>query len=375
MRITFWKNISVLRGVAICAVVFAHASNVSFGPFLRTIDTISFANAPIKLAVLFFIRSISNIGVLSFVFVSGYMAFRMYSGPKSTNRNALDLLKKYLLWAVPLTVLVILLKRDISIFQGIINLIIGGPMPAYWFFVLIIILLLACPFFVFLVKEHIRIAASLMILLQILVFMRYYYIDFSPPLLIEKLLFRSLTFSPPFIFGMIAAKKTQDIIELLKNHRHKLIYLVIFSMFLCIVESLAISNFNSWNPAKIQSSFATERMSLNLLFIAAAMYILMQEDKPSGLRSWLTKVGIASFGIFLMTDIYNMFLNMLIWHLPLDWIGLAGTHLNSNSSIPAWLPNTSLWFLPLYFINGLYLPLLTMRFAKKYLGKRVSALW
>jgi surface polysaccharide O-acyltransferase-like enzyme len=79
MKITFWKNISVLRGVAIFAVVSAHASNVSFGPFLKTFDTISFSHAPVKLAVLFFIRSISNIGVLSFVFVSGYMAFRMYS--------------------------------------------------------------------------------------------------------------------------------------------------------------------------------------------------------------------------------------------------------------------------------------------------------
>jgi peptidoglycan/LPS O-acetylase OafA/YrhL len=287
----------------------------------------------------------------------------------------MDLLKKYLLWAVPLTAFFILTKSNMTIRDGIINLIIGGPMPAYWFFVLIIILLLVSPFFVFLVKEHIRIAAALMIVLQILVFLRYYYIDFMPPLLVEKLLFRSLTFAPPFIFGMIVAVKTQHIIDSLKDHKNKLLFFVIICIFLCIVESLAISSLNNWNPAKIQSSFATERISLNLLFIAAAMYILMQEDKPSGLRNWLTKVGIASFGIFLMTDIYNMLLNIIIWHLPLDWIGFANSHLTSNDSIPMWLSNASLWFLPLYIGNGLFLPLLTMKYAKKYLGKRVSALW
>ena len=376
MAIIVWKNISVLRGIAICSVVLAHTSAASFGPFFSQLQVFSPSQFPFEFSVIVIIKSFAHFGIPAFIFSSGFMLYRMYHSWHSVRKIAFDLFKKYMIWAVPLYILISIKQGEIEITEILLGLIEGGPMPAYWFFVLIIEIFLLSPIWIYLVKNHQKSAFLIMLYLQFMVFFRHYYGGLVVfPNTVEWLIIRPLHFSPPFIAGLILSDNVRGWIPVLETRRPLLVVLTFVSACLCISESVLGGYLDNWSTNNSAHWFATEKISLMCFFVTGTLLIITFENKKNSLKAWFSNVGLASFGVFLMTDIFTKTLTTLIWHAPVDWLFFSMKEAYGHNNMPAWLPEFSIWILPLYFVNGLWGPLLSMKWLKGFLGNKVRFLW
>lgn len=376
MAVIMWKNIMTLRGVAMCMVALAHASNISYGPFLCQ-NEIVIKNQPLlTLISMFFVKSFVNFGIPAFLFASGFLTFRMYSGVKGQLTIVADLLKKYLIWAIPLYLIYAILNRELDISKILDGLIKGGPMPAYWFFIVIIVLMALSPIFIHCVKNFRKTAITCTILLQATVFVWHYgYGPIEYIGIIENIVIRPLLFAPPFVLGMlISANSTYWGIKLDQNRR-RIMFIVVLSVCLCIIESVVTAYVDDWKLRRFEGWFVTERVSLMAFFLFATLFLVSGDQKGIPYKKQFDKIGMSSMGIFLMTDISNRILSSIIWHLSMvvTPAGLPGpTHVDA---IPEWLITYGAWLLPIYFLNGLFLPIMAMEYSRRFFGKRVNMLW
>jgi len=310
-----------------------------------------------------------------FIFASGFTVYQMYINWTTIRKIAFQILRKYLIWAIPLYLLVSLKQGSIDI-QYIINgLIKGGPMPAYWFLVLIVVIYLMTPFWIKLIKIYPKLAIGLAILLQCLQWMRFY---FNPqwvlPNVIENLIIRPLLFSPPFVAGMFLASHVKEFVAVLEKKRSLLVYLTTISALLCIIETVLWGYKSGWSNKALNMGFLTERFTLTLFFVCSTLLIVSAESKKSRMRKWLSDVGLATLGILFMMDICLSVFTFLLWHIP-DWIWNSDITGYSQNTAPQWLICFSPWVTIFYFIAGLWGPLYVMKWAEKIFGNRIRILW
>jgi surface polysaccharide O-acyltransferase-like enzyme len=364
----------ILRGISICLVVLAHSALGTISLVHTQINSISPSSFPLEFTIIIVTKSLSAFGLPTFLFASGFMLYRMHTSWKSTWNATLQILKKYLIWAIPLFLFLSLKNGKFDLEWIVMGLITGGPMPAYWYLILISIIYLISPLWIYGVKSHFRTTLLLVICLQLLSYVLFYGgYNFTISPIIKKLLINPLIFSPPFAAGIFFSRYSGNLIQVINKHRSSLSSFTLLSIFLCLGESVLFGSLNNWSIAGLTRGFAAERFSLTLLFLTGTLWIVSLSGKNSDMSTWLANTGLASFGILLMMDICNYILQSIFWHIP-NLISAFAIADIQNWSL-SMITGTMTFTLPLYFINGLVVPLFIMKYAKRLLGKRVRYLW
>jgi len=375
MAITVWKNISVLRGFAMLLVVLAHSAHLSTGIYYGRLKNFSPSQFPFEFLFTTVIQSLVPICLPLFIFASGFTVYQMFKNFKAIRSMAFQILRKYLIWAIPLYFLISLKQGTFDIQYILCGLIKGGPMAAYWFLVLIIVIYLTSPIWINLVKGHPRVAIILSILVQCLQWLRFYYDpQWVLPGVVENIIVRPLLFTPPFVAGMFLASRVKEFLTFLKEKRTLLKFLTACSAFLCIVESILWGYVSDWDNRSLQMGFSTERLTLTLFFACTVLLLVSMESKKTIERKWLSDVGMASLGILFMMDICLRIFSFLLWHVP-HWICNSNLTAFHHSTPPLWLVYSSPWILILYFVVGLWGPLYLIKWGEKLFGYRIKILW
>ena len=376
MSVSVWKNIAFLRGVAICFVVLAHSAHANFNTIIGRYTYIPFSEIKSAFLLMVFAKTFSSFGIPAFLFASAFMLYRMYKNWKGVKKMSLELAKKYLIWAIPLYVLISIKQGNMDFLKIISGLIKGGPMAAYWYFILIIELLLMSPILIYLVRNHFKYAVFIMFFLQAMVFFRYYYHD---PLVfnvvIDSLIIRPLKFFPPFIAGLIFSDRSKYWIPVLKKKRALFLVLTLFSACLCVVESFFRGYVDHWNVNDFQNMFSTERISLICFFVCGTIWVISREEKKTSLISWISNIGMASFSVFLMMDICMNSIRIAIYHLfvKCSFIPITGHYWYCIrlEGLPSFLFIT----LPIYFASGLLGPISIVKIIENRFGKKYRYLY
>ena len=373
MAKVIWKNISILRGVAICLVILAHSLQKSGYYFYSDLEKFSPLEYPIQFGVLVILRSLIPFCLPAFLFASGFIFYRVYQGWRSATTAFIIIIRKYLIWSIPLFLLLSLKNWEFNLFDIILGIVMGGPMDTYWFLVLIAIIYLIAPIWVNLVNLRPLLTIFLVMALQVgswILFYSGYSVIFHS--LIESLFIRPLIFLPSFVVGLLLSSNIKAFMPFL-NNRRLLVGLTLITALLCISESIVIGFIYLWDTSGINRWFDIGRISIFFFFIFFSLLIITTETKWNIMAKWFYDVGLASLGILFLVDIFLNILDFFIWHAP-AWIYPSKLTLY-NHGIPIWLRNTSFWLLPIFFCFGLFGPLSLMKCAKKIFGNRVRFLW
>jgi len=152
------------------------------------------------------------------------------------------------------------------------------------------------------------------------------------------------------------------------------LYLSIIFAFLSVGETYFIGFLDNWNPDSFRRWIATERISLYLFFIFFTIYIILRESKKTKISKWFSNVGNSSLGILFMMDLVLVTVQYLLWHIPHFILNNNYTAYGSGIS-PLWLIDYSIYIMPVYFIAGLFVPLLIMKTMRRIWGAKINVIW
>ena len=376
MAVVAWKNVSILRGLSICCVVAAHSSNVAYGPLAKHLGVWNPGQFSLAFFTMLCIKSLAAVGLPTFVFASGFMFYRMYKGWSSVRSTCLNILKKYLLWAVPLFGLISIARGTFDWQEILISLITGGPMIAYWFFILLLGLFFLAPTWIFLLKKYPHITFLLVFLLEVLILVKsYYYRELAIPFLIKRLIILPLQFSPPFVIGLYFSMNVRKIIDAMNGKRLFSFVLIIISAYWCIAESLYWGSIVNWQSSKMSMCFIVERVSTMAFFLSVIAFLMTLDSRKTWWRAWFSQIGMSTLGIFLMMDIFIKFSVALIWHLPNGLNSLLPLTINSPVPDPIWIYQYPTIIFLFYFFSGLWGPLWSMKLMRSLLGPKANNLF
>ena len=266
MAVVVWKNIGVLRGLAMCFVVLIHSVRYVQSNFIAPSGTFSPATHPAEFTVIISICAIAPLCLLAFVFASGFTMYQMYLSWRATWRTAFTTLKKYLIWSIFLFLLLSIKDAKFDLEAIIKGIFFGGPMSGYWFIVFIIIMYLISPLWIFLVRLYPISSTIIAITLQVFSFWLYYS-NYVFPEALTRLVILPLIFSPTFIAGLFLCKYSKECIPYLQRNKKSFKKMSCIFSILCIAEATIIGYFNDWDASSVGQWIATERITVLLLFI------------------------------------------------------------------------------------------------------------
>lgn len=353
-----------------CLVVASHASHAARG--MLTDGSLPGVPAyPYQQGVLVFVLALSLSCLFVFAFLSGFMMYRMASTGSAAFQAARQLLQKYLLWAVAGYAGIALLTREFD-WQAIgLGVIQGGPFAAYWFLTLIIALYALTPMLSPMVRRWPAITWTAAIALQVASIAEFYIV---PPAddaaLVHVVLSRIVHFLPAYTMGMLVSRDADSIGAFLHHHRRAFGVAALATGALTGAEAVWMA----WRAEFVVGPWwFSERASavvFSILCLAALM--VTRFDVSRGVSKWLQKVGVASLGVLLMTDLFMRFAEFVVWHLP--GLLLTGTLPRGEP-----LPEGVRAYAPLLgialFAVGILGPLWVMDLARKWLGSRTRFLW
>lgn len=375
MAATAWKNIIVLRGLAMGFVVLIHSTRIAGYNIYCTLDTFSPLQYPIEFAFVMSICSIAPFCLPAFVFASGFSIYRMYMGWKVAWSMAFQTLKKYLVWSGGLFLLISLIESNFDLVKILKGILVGGPMSGYWFLVLIIVLYLVSPALIFLVKSHPKIAIGAMIVLQLIDFILFYFNKQSVfNEILKSLVILPLMFLPPFIAGIFFSKNTAKWMLFLSDKRALLKVLAVILAVMSVVETMFWGHLDEWSTTQLSHWISTERITLYLFSIILTALIISSESDKTRLRQWLSDIGLASLGILLLMDICQAIMSYLLWHVPY-WLHQSPLTAYQPGMPPKYLVHAGLFAIPIFFAAGILGSLLIMNLSKLIIGRYTNRLW
>ncbi|MHC4861034.1 MAG: acyltransferase family protein [Planctomycetota bacterium] len=358
-----WKNIALTRGVAIFMVVLNHAGVNSFGIFALKVHPVTLDEAPLSFWSMLVLRNVTLFCVPAFFFASGFSLFRFASKWRAARGVALQIARKYLIWAVPFTAVFMFREGVFDPLSFCSRILLGSPFSAYWFLVVLVQLIVLSPVFVWLVKKRAPLAVAAFVMLQLTNWLLLYSgaVPDNWPVLIY-FVFRGLSHAPFFIAGMLVSRHLAAVIGVFSRRRRLWAALTMISLAAVLAESFA---WNTAGPEYALRTFSMERASQGIFSVLIIGWFLAVPTRESALRSWISKLGLASLGILLTNGAIQRIIYAALWRLP-DWTG---------ATADSWWGFSPAITLPAFLAAGIFLPLLLIRGSERLLGKRVRALW
>lgn len=373
---SLWKNISILRGIAMCLVVVNHAIQSTAGILFGARTVFTPYSDLYAFITVFLIRGVTPVCIIAFIFASGFTVYRFLDTRKKAFIAAGQLLRKYLIWSLGLYGLMAIFQRRIDWEPTIRGIVCGGPMPAYWFLVVLIVLYATARVWVRLVKERPKAAMWLAAGIQIASCAYLYLLPDAITFRFSAWLSfftRPLAFLPVFIAGMFVSREAARISFWLTKYRKPLIFATVCSAIINYAEAFILGARSEFRTDRVQNMYATERAGLVLLALLLICLVITAEFKNPRVASWLTHIGNSSLGIMLLMDLCMKPLTVLIWHLPGS--PFAWQIITYQGNIYQRFVDMVLWFTPIFFAAGLWGPLVTMALIRKVIGNRSRYLW
>jgi surface polysaccharide O-acyltransferase-like enzyme len=375
MSVPIWKAIAPLRGLAMLAVVMNHSIQMAPTSYLLGPEPLRPAEHPVAFGVMSVLRGLTPVALHLFLAVSGFVSFRFFRGPAESWTTARVTLRKYLTWAVPLTLLLAVHERHFDLEAMALGLLVGGPMSAYWFLILIVMLYGLAPWLVSGVKQHPKRMGALAFGVQALTCAVFYARDGRAlgamwlwPVV------RCVQFLPFFLLGMWAARDADVVGAWLAGHRLSIRVACVGLALLAIAESALISQRHGFVIFPSGPMYALERVSMPLLSAALLGWLCSVELKPAWLLHWLAQVGTHSLGILLMMDLFHRFVIVSIWQLP-RFVSAAAAAAFAQHQLPVVVTSHGLWLMPVFFVAGVWGPLYLIDWAHRLFGNRVRLLF
>jgi hypothetical protein len=354
--VTVWKNMGVVRGIAILCVALNHATL----QVARSRAASSNGAEPYGLIERWaFILGVTLpvASVAGFMIVSGYMMSRFSSTGTASRAAVRSIGVKYLFWSVWGFLVIAVITRNFS-FGFVLERLRGcyGPFPTYWFFAPLILFSLLCPVLTLLSKQRPFTLLGIFFSIQTLHAILFYGYDSA-----------GLNYLVPlqgsyFMLGCLLAQHSNVVVAKLVPFRTAILTAALLF--------LAISWFETSYWWKVTGSvfgpaISADRLSVRLFAICIAAWFILRDTKPSWFTAWLDKIGMKSLAVFLLFDFWVWLTIAILWHLP----GLVGGHGVSRLPVAPSYMGHSAW-IPLYCLIGISGPLIVAYLVERLLGKR-----
>lgn len=355
-----WRNIAVLRGIAILLVVLNHAvagadiliRSASGRPSYRLVDSF------VELVA----RNASPFCLPAFLFASGYFMFRFQSSWESALSTARVVALRYSIWAVVGYVGICLWNHHVDFRSIALGFVTRGPFSAYWFLILIIKITLLAPWCASLVRLRPRLALFIAVLLQVAASTMFYLELFgvSGPLSSTSAL-RNLSFP---ILGMWYSAHADVFSVWLVRQRARLVPLVWLLFILTCGEAVALGRLVG-GGSLASYVWSGEKATSILFFIAWLGVGVTAPSKRTAVRARLDALGLRTMAVLLLVDPIMESMLLALWQSE----RLLGFSRGGVSEAPRWVRGT--WSTLPLFLAGLLGPLGVSWTAKRYLGNRV----
>ncbi len=367
--VVVWKNIGVLRGVAICLVVVHHATHWVYST--RRLVLASHPMSAWEGVVEVCGRGLPPVSVPAFLFASGYFVARFSSGWQAARSGALRVATRYLMWWAIGFAFFALARRELDLHDVLPHFLFGGPFIAYWFFPLIIQLLLVAPLLVAGCRRWPLAMAAAGAVIQALCIGFYYATVFRGlphTFLWSQWNHVAVAKLPFFIYGILFSQHADRALAWLEPRRGILGWAAASMALVTCAEAVLLGRLaGDGGPASWGGTIMTsESASLHLFAWVAVAWVITRPSRPGGIREWLNGVGLKSLGILLLHDPVLIVCVNALWQAR-RLLGIA---------TPAGIPPPYMltpWWLPLAVGAGVGVPLVAMRWTERLLGKRAAA--
>ncbi len=375
MRGPLWKTVLHLRGIAMCFVVLNHAVQHIPASYVLGPAALVPWEEPADYAVLMLARGWAPACLHAFLLASGFVTYQFFRGAHESWAFARQIIRKYLMWAIPMFVVLAIKARRVDLVAVAKDLVVGGPVTTYWFLVLIAMLYMLAPPVVTLVRTRPRMAVLLAAVITVASTAAFYLVD---PALAVPFWFvpveHALRFLPFFVLGMLASRYADVLGPWLARHRSASRWACALCAVLVTLESALLAKQSAWVILPYGRMYATERAAMPLFSLSVLAVLATLDMKSPALLKWLNEVGNQSLGILLMMDLFQYVVVAFFWHIPRA-VWPAATTAYAQHRLPAPIIEHALWFVLPLFAAGLWGPLYVMEYAKRFFGNRVRALF
>ncbi len=360
MKVVVWKNVGVLRGLAICMVVLNHAVRNLSSLYLSAAQEFDPQRDPFNAFWILGLRVLTPFCVPAFVFSSAFLSHRFVRTKKQARQSAWAVARYYLIWSLPLFAIIALYRGEFHAKQALVLFVNGGPPTAYWFLVLMVQLLVVFMLLRTLVERYARLLFGLMIALQISVWVAHYAGLLGHVPVELAFVVRPILLMPVFIAGMLASQYSKRIVSFFEPRRRLLVIGAAIMGCVSFAESWWLATEGGWMLGAVDHAAAEERAPATLfaLFVIAAVLARKSGNNPRS--RWFNQVGMASFGIFLMVDMFHKVLLAAAWRA-------SALHESAHLFV--------LVLVPVFFVVGIWGPMTVMKYGDRLLGPRAKLLW
>jgi len=361
-----WKNIGVLRGIAMFLVVFQHSTHWVFSIRRITLETQPMSALEGLLEVTG--RALSPVAMPAFLFVTGYFVARFSASRPAAWTAARRMAVRYAFWTIPGFAFFALRDHRFDVQEALYAFVTGGPFISYWFFPLIVVLLLAAPALVRACDRWPRAMLGLGLAIQATLVIAFYvemHTGWSSRFLFNHAPYMRLPF---FLYGVLFSRRADAILGALSRHRRALAVTVAVLAAATVGEAVAIgSTARDGSPAAWgEVAFNFDGFFLHLLQGAFVAWLISVPSRETRFRAAAQEVGLHSMAILLLSDAVLIVCMTGLWQA-----GYLFGPLQPKIP-PAYM--LSPWWLPLIAAAGVVVPVLVQRGAERVVGKRVGNL-
>jgi surface polysaccharide O-acyltransferase-like enzyme len=361
-----WKNIGVLRGVAMFLVVFQHSTHWVFSIRRITLETQPMSALEGLVEVIG--RGLSPVAMPAFLFVTGYFVARFSASRPAAWTAARRMAVRYTFWTIPGFAFFALRDHRFDVQEALYAFVTGGPFISYWFFPLIVALLLAAPALVRACERWPRAMLGLGVAIQAALVIAFYvemHTGWSSRFLFNHAPYMRLPF---FLYGVLFSRRADPILAALGRHRRVLGATVAALAAATVAEAIVIgSTARDGSPAAWgEVTFNFDGIFLHLLQVAFVAWLISVPSRDTRFRAAAQDVGLHSMAILLLSDAVLIVFMTGLWQA-----GYLFGPLQPE------IPPTymlSAWWLPLMAAAGVLVPVLVQRGAERVVGKRVGNL-
>ncbi len=362
-----WKNVALLRGVAILAVVVNHSTVASFTLARESGTEITPSGTPVAFWTMMVLRTLTLFCVPAFFFAAGFMIARFPPTPRVAVKSAARILAKYVCWGALGMTAVGVATGEFDLAEAGTRLLTGHPLPTYWFLMVIAEFYLLAPLLLRLASRAPRLAVLIAIAAEVTDWVLFYggasQAVWAP---LAKVAYPLALHLPFFLAGLIVSKHAEVLSPCLsRRRRHCTVFLGV-GCILAVAETYLVAPANLKTPSPFPGGgFSAERVSSTLLALATVLWFATRPSRQSSTSDRLRAVGLQSLPILLFTDLFRIALYAALWHLPFDHI------LPEQISWILLIPLT----LPAFIIVCLGGPLLVARAMEEATKGRARLLW
>lgn len=354
-----WRNIPVIRGAAIAAMILTHSIEFSLG----TAGVLALRPAgwpPWQTAVELVGRALGPQCIPVFLFASGFFMYRFSRTWAAAWGSARTIVTRYALWAVPGYAVLILVQRKMGIGEALLSFVQKGPYyGTYWFLVLLFQLCLVAPLLARWVDRSWRAALVFSLALQAAASVHHYWSLWHG----QEPAWRFALWRLPFFFaGMIVSARSEPVVAWLAAHHRRLGWLALLSQGVLLVECVLLGHW--FGDGSVGSwVYAQDKVAIVLSSAALLAWSLALPAGAGRVRGWLNALGMNSMAVLLASDLFFNVTGRVLWHLG-AWLGLPAP---SPGVAPDYMRTVAI-AVP-YLVAGLLGPLAVAAAVERLWGK------